>query len=171
MAVTRIQIYNQIFNLTWTTVCLAPVVWLWYVHYHATILIVMFSVSLLTILIPAGYLNLLQVSKSRKFYESLAIKSLQSLTQNGGIVLKLANKQNQNYRVIKSKAGFRSFASRIAMYEKYHISCLVFFLISFIYAIYCGELLISFLIFLSNIIYNIIPILIQQYNKLRLGFL
>ena len=29
--------------------------------------------------------------------------------------------------------------------------------------------LISLLIFVSNIIYNVIPILIQQYNKLRLG--
>ncbi len=47
--------------------------------------------------------------------------------------------------------------------------CLAFFLASFVYAIYQQAFLISLLIFVSNIIYNVIPILIQQYNKLRLG--
>ena len=169
MVVTRIQIYNQIINLFWTTVCFAPIVRLWYLYFHPTILIVSLAVSFLPVLIPTKYFGILQISRNRKFYESLSIKALQSLTQDGKLVSTLADKQNQHYRIIKKRVVRKTYKSQIALYERYHIICLVFFSISFVYAIHQRVLLISFLILFSNIVYNIIPILIQQYNKLRLG--
>jgi hypothetical protein len=164
MLVTRIQIYNLIINLFWTTVCCVPVVILWYLYYHPTILFGSLAVSLLAILIPAKYFSLLQISRSRRFYESLSIKSLQSLTQDGRLVSTLAKSKNQHTR-----AAHKNYKSKIAMYEKFHMFCMAFFLASFVYAIYQQAFLISLLIFMSNIIYNVIPILIQQYNKVRLG--
>jgi hypothetical protein len=71
--------------------------------------------------------------------------------------------------MIKTKLLDKNYKSKIAMYERYHFICLVFFLASFVYAIHQQAFLISLLILMSNILYNIIPILIQQYNKLRLG--
>ena len=164
MVVTRIQIYNQIINLFWTTVCFGPIVRLWHIYYHPTILIVSLAVSFLPVLIPTKYFSILQASRNRKFYESLSIKSLQSLTQDGRLVTTLAKGKNQHTR-----AAHKNYKSKIAMYEKFHMFCLAFFLASFVYAIYKQAFLISLLIFTSNIIYNVIPILIQQYNKLRLG--
>ena len=164
MVMKRIQIYNLIINLFWTTVCCVPVVSLWYLYYHPAILYVSLAVSLLPILVPAKYFSILQVSRSRRFYESLSIKSLQSLTQDGKLVSTLAKTTNQHTR-----AAHKNYKSKIAMYEKFHMFCLAFFLASFVYAIYQQAFLISLLIFMSNIIYNVIPILIQQYNKLRLG--
>jgi len=169
MVVTRIQIYNQIINLFWTTVCFLPIVRLWYLYFHPTILIVSLAVSFLPVLIPTKYFGMLQISRNRKFYESLSIKALQSLTQDGKLVSTLADKENQHYRIIKTRVVHKSYKSQIALYERYHIICLAFFSISFVYAIKQQAFLISFLILFSNIIYNIIPILIQQYNKLRLG--
>jgi hypothetical protein len=166
MLVTRIQIYNLIINLFWTTVCCAPVVSLWYLYYHPTILFGSLAISLFPGLIPAKYFSQLQVSRSRRFYESLSIKSLQSLTQDGRLVSTLAKRKNQHTRT-----AHKNYKSKIAMYEKYHIVCLTFFLISLGYAIHQRAYLISSLIFISNIIYNVIPILIQQYNKLRLGLI
>lgn len=163
MVVTRIQIFNMILNLFWTTVCYVPVVILWYQHYHPTILFASLVVSLLPVLVPARYFNLLQISRRRRFYESLSIKSLLSWTQDGRLVSTLAKRKNQHTR-----ASHKNYKSKIAMYEKYHMICLVFFLVNFVYAIYQQAFLISLLIFITNIIYNVIPILIQQYNKLRL---
>ena len=164
MAVTRIQTFNLIINLFWTTVCCVPVVCVWYLYYQPATLYVSVAVSLLAVFIPVKYFNLLQVSKSRRFYESLSIRSLQSLTQDGRLVSTLAKVKTQHTR-----AAHMNYKSKIAMYESFHMSCLVFFLISFIYGIYQQAFLLSLLIFISNIIYNIIPILIQQYNKVRLG--
>ena len=149
MAVTRIQIYNQIINLFWTTVCFVPVVSLWYQHYHPTILFASLAVSLLPVLIPTRYFSLLQVSRSRRFYESMSIKSLQSLTQDGRLVSTLAKRKNQHTR-----AAHKNYKSKIAMYEKYHLICLVFFLVSFVYAIHRQAFLLSLLIFMTNIIYK-----------------
>ena len=164
MLATRIQIYNLLINLFWTTVCCVPVVSLWYLYYHPTILFASLAISVLPVLIPAKYFSLLQISRSRRFYESLSIKSLQSLTQDGRLVTTLAKGKSQHTR-----AAHKNYKSKIAMYEKFHMFCLAFFLVSFAYAIYQQAFLTSFLIFMSNIIYNIIPLLIQQYNKLRLG--
>src|SRR5688572_29658343 len=158
MAVTRIQTFNLIINLFWTTVCYIPVVCIWYLYYQPTTLYVSVAVSLSAVFIPAKYFNLLQVSRSRRFYESLSIRSLQSLTQDGRMVSTLAKMKNQHTR-----AAHKNYKSKIAMYESFHMSCLVFFSISFVYAIYQQAFLISLLIFISNIIYNFIPILIQQY--------
>jgi len=169
MVVTRIQIYNQIINLFWTAICSAPVLRLWYLYYHPTILIVSLAVSLLPVLIPFKYFSILQISRSRRFYESLSIKSLQSLTQDGRLVSALAKKKNHDYRQVKQRAVHGKYKSQIAMYEKFHMSCLLFFFISFVYAIHQQAFLVSFLILMSNIVYNITPILIQQYNKVRLG--
>ena len=164
MVVNKIQNYNLILNLFWTTVCCVPVVCVWYFYYQPTTLCVSVAVSLLAAFIPAKYFDLLQISRSRRFYESLSIKALQSLTQDGRLVSTLAKMKNQHTR-----AAHKNYRSKIAMYESFHMSCLVFFLISFLYAIYQQAFLISLLIFTSNIIYNVIPILIQQYNKVRLG--
>lgn len=164
MAVTKIQTFNLIVNVFWTTVCCVPLVCVWYLYYQPTTLYVSVAVSLLAAFIPVKYFNQLQVSRSRRFYESLSIRSLQSLTQDGRLVSTLAKMKNQHTRV-----AHKNYKSKIAMYESFHMSCLIFFLISFVYAIYQQAFFLSLLIFISNIIYNVIPILIQQYNKVRLG--
>jgi len=168
-SMTRIQIYNQIVNLFWTAICFIPILRLWYLYYHPTILFVSLAVSFLPALIPAEYFSMLQISRNRRFYESLSIKSLQSFTQDGRLVSALAKKKNHDYRLIKKRVIHKNYKSQIAIYERYHMLCLAFFLVSLVYAIYQEAFLISILILISNIIYNIIPILIQQYNKLRLG--
>jgi hypothetical protein len=122
MLATRIQIYNLIINLFWTTVCCVAVVSLWYQYYHPTIFFVSLAVSVLPVLIPAKYFSLLRFSRSRRFYASLSIKSLQSLTQDGKLVSTLAKTTNQHTR-----AAHKNYKSKIAMYEKYHMFCLVFF--------------------------------------------
>jgi len=169
MVMTRIQIYNLIVNLLWTTVCFAPIILLWYLDYNPTILFASLGFTFLVFLIPAKYFDTLQISRSRKFYESLSIKTLQSLTQDGKLISAFAKQRNKNYRLIKTRVLHKNFKSQIAIYERFHFVCLVFFLVSFAYAIYQQVFLLSTLILMANIIYNIIPILIQQYNKLRLG--
>ena len=169
MAVTRVHIYNQIINLFWTAVCFAPLVRLWYLHYVPAILISTLAVCLLPIFIPGKHFGAMQLSRRRKFYESLLIKSFQSFTQDGRLVSALTNKRNKHYRLVRQRATHGAYKTQIAMYEKFHWSCLVFFLVSFAYAIYQQAFLVSFLILISNVVYNVIPILIQQYNKLRLG--
>ncbi|MCB0710093.1 MAG: hypothetical protein KDC15_11960, partial [Chitinophagaceae bacterium] len=60
------------------------------------------------------------------------------------------------------------YLSTIAMNERFHWMCFVFFMLSSIYAFTQGIILLGFLMFLANIPYNVASLLLQQYNKLRI---
>ncbi|MFC4213031.1 hypothetical protein ACFOWA_17680 [Pedobacter lithocola] len=53
------------------------------------------------------------------------------------------------------------------MNERFHFVCCFFFLISLILALIVQRFMLSSFLFTSNILYNILPLLLQQYYRLR----
>src|SRR5699024_9461556 len=97
------------------------------------------------------------------------IKKIQSITQNGRFVKYFIDKLDSGYEVIRNRSDIKSYKKRIKMYEKYHLVCLLFFIGCTIYGLSRSEYYLTGWIFISNIFYNVIPILIQQYNKIRIS--
>jgi hypothetical protein len=58
---------------------------------------------------------------------------------------------------------------KIQMYEQYHVACLLFFSFSAFIGIYNHDFIYTVLAVSANIVYNVIPLLIQQYNRIRLS--
>ncbi|MBD1383810.1 hypothetical protein IDJ75_00850 [Mucilaginibacter rigui] len=155
---------NQAINFFWTILCFIPVIGFWMAANSTQLLYVLILLSFLSLLIPA---KVLQLSHSPKFYEALGVKFIRKLVQNGEYATRFIRKNNPQYKLIKDKANAAAYMRTIVMYERYHLLCFTFFLLSAIYAIITMHYAFFVIIMLANIIYNISPILLQQYNRAR----
>ena len=163
------KIYNQILNGFWTVLAFLPVLWFWIGHYSGGTLFWVLGISMIPLFLPGEWFAGLQLSWRRSFYEGLGVRKMLAFTQDGYLVNRLIRKSEPGYRTVRSRRDLRSLKGRMLVYEKYHWTCLVFFLLSSILALGAEELMLAGLILLANVVYNLVPLLIQQYNRARMG--
>ncbi|OOQ58183.1 glycosyl-4,4'-diaponeurosporenoate acyltransferase CrtO family protein [Mucilaginibacter pedocola] len=156
---------NQAVNFFWTILCFIPVIGFWFAEGLTTWFYIFCSISIISLLIPA---RLLQLSNSPKFYEKLGVRVIRKFVQNGDLVKRISKNTRQQLRVIKGRESAIGYSSTIVMYERYHFLCFVFFLLTTAFALFIGKIPIAIIILVANVIYNICPILLQQYNRARL---
>lgn len=112
--------------------------------------------------------RLLQLSYSPLFYERFGVKLIRKFVQNGELVNRYLGRQKADYKVVKNKAGAASYMRTVMMYERYHLFCFWLFLFTIIYELCNGYLIIAIITASANIIYNLCPVFLQQYNRTRL---
>lgn len=156
---------NQLINFFWTVICFAPVLAYWFKAFDAGWLITTIGVSLLSLLIPA---KKLQLSYRSKFYEGIGVRFIRRFVQNGDWANRRSRAKDPQYKHIRNRGQAQAYKRTIAMYERFHLLCLVLFFFTAILAVNNGYYLLAVLIIIGNIIYNACPVLLQQYNKTRL---
>ena len=166
---------NQVINLFWTIVSFA-VFGVYWGRYFAEqrspwVLALFIVLSILIWAIPAKWFSALTISKSKRTYERMGVKFLLLFVQNGTLVNRLQRKYSKKSGLIHNRSQAQSYLKTIAMQERYHYCCLVLFLLTTLSAFSTGKPCIALLITLCNILYNIYPILLQQYNRQRIGTL
>lgn len=161
-------LYNQLINLGWTMLGFAPVVIFWEKHYQPWLLLLSIVLSLLPFFIPASALINFLVSRRRTWYIRIGVKKAQGFTQNGALINRHIRKRTTKYKLITNRKDMIKHRNQMLVYEKYHLACLVFFTLSMLWAGLAQAYQEVILILIANIIYNVYPILIQHYNKLRL---
>ena len=160
------QAINQLINFFWTIISFVPVIYFW-IGRDTTWLYAFALFSLLFAFMPARFYSRLQLSNNRKRYQNFGVRFIQRFVQNGTYINKSIRKTDSGYKLIKDRVQAQKYLSTIYMYERYHLMCLIFFGLTFIYALTEHQYVTGLLIFFMNIIYNVCPILLQQYNKLR----
>ncbi len=166
MAIQKREILNQAINFFWSILCIAPIFWFWFQEGINNLYFYLFmGLSIIIGVLPESVFNLLAFSSQRNFYERIGIKYIRKFVQNGDAVNSLNSTKTT---VIKGKKYFRTYTKTIAMYERYHWICLTFFLLTTLYCFVSGHIKFGILILIANILYNFCPILLQQYNKIRL---
>lgn len=160
-------IINQSINVAWTILCYIPIVILWYLDYNAFAFWTILAISMIPLAFGEAVFNRFQLSNSKQFYRRLGISYFQRFTQKGMLAVKIIGAVDNSHKNFK-RIDISKFKTEILGYEKYHYSCFLFFSLSAFYALYERLYVLLLLIFMSNIIYNVVPILIQQYNKLRI---
>lgn len=160
---------NQTINLIYTVIFFSPVIIVWFRFYHSKLLFVSLGVSLIPFFLPTKTYRYFQLSRKRRFYQKLLIDKFQHFTQEGYFVKQLVNSISKIQNHQFNKSIIKKLTNQIRAFESYHLACLLFFLFTFIYALIKREYFFAFAIFISNVLYNIIPILIQQYNKTRIS--
>ena len=148
---TRRSFYNQCINFFWTILCFAPVLSFWIKNGIDQRLYIFMAISCLAALTPEQVLNRLQISKRQKFYHKIGIKIVQKLVQDG-----------------QWSGDLRRYLSTIAMYERFHWCCFLFFTATTIYGYPSSNWAWKLGILIANLLYNVYPILLQQYNKMRI---
>ena len=160
------QAINQFVNFFWTILCFIPVLIYWFSNYTYWLYIFILF-SLIFALLPGSIFRRFQLNNSTAFYERLGVRFIQKFVQNGTYVNRAIRKNNPEYKLIKDRTQARQYLNTINMYERYHMLCFIFFALTFIHAFISQRYIAAVLILVVNVIYNVCPILIQQYNKLR----
>ncbi|NEU10085.1 hypothetical protein GZH53_17295 [Flavihumibacter sp. R14] len=165
-----IRAYNQILNAFWTVLAFIPVLRYWINYYSGPDLFWILGVSMVPLFLPASWFDYLQFSRKRSFYESIGIRKMQAFTQDGYLVNQLIRRTKPGYRTVRSRRDYNSLRSRMLVYEKFHWACFDFFLLTFCLALREHEYGLAAFILLANLFYNLVPVLIQQYIRVRMGF-
>lgn len=159
------EILNQTINFTWSMLCIAPVFWFWFqMGVNNIFFYCITAISLIIGVLPQHIVNTLKFSSKIIFYKHFGVKYIKKFVQNGDIVTSL----NRTSTIFKGKKYFRTYIKTVEMYERYHLICLIFFFLTMLYCFIYGQIILSGLVLITNMLYNICPILLQQYNKLRL---
>lgn len=160
--------FNSIINLFWTIIAFIPVLIFWTEYDDTTSLWLSITVSLPLLAVPEKVCLKLQLSNSREFYERLGVKLAQSLSQNGKFVNALIKRTGHaEHYVVRTRNDLRRYRTQILGYQRFHVACLLFFFISMMRALILGAFDFFIGILIMNVVYNVYPLLIQQYNTLR----
>jgi hypothetical protein len=157
---------NQAINFFWTILCFIPVIIFWILTNPAPYCYIFLLISILFQLVP---LKVLQLSNNPAFYERLGVKFIRKFVQNGQYINSYIRHSNPGYKVVKHRKSASKYIKTAVMYERYHLICFVCFLLTAAYALALNSIWFFLLISLANVIYNISPILLQQYNKARIN--
>lgn len=148
---------GQLINAFWTFLCFLPVTALWLRYASQNQLWIITGLSLAALTIPSRWL---QLSKNPVFYQQLGVRFIRKFVQNGD--------SYKRKKIIHDAASAIRYRSTIRMYERFHFFCLLFFFMSTIVALIYIQYLTAALLVVANIIYNVCPLLLQQYNYARL---
>ena len=157
---------NQAINFFWTILCFIPVITFWYGNSSYQMMYALIGISVFSLFVPASRF---QLSTHVKFYERLGVKLIRKLVQGGDFANELIRRKDPQHKTIKNRAHVAGYQRTVMMYERFHFACFIFFLLTSVFAVIADEYLLSTIILLANIIYNICPILLQQYNRARVS--
>lgn len=139
--------------------------WYWYVDWNpllfCTFIVLSFLFSCLRIVFY-------QVSKRKGFYVRAGIRIFRKFVQDGDFVNNQQRKLSLSYKVINGNTYDR-FLKKVMMYERFHLFLLMFFTLSSLLAVLNKNYVVAILIFTSNIIFNLYPVMLQQYNRMRIA--
>lgn len=164
---------NQLINVLWTLASFVVVGSYWgdYLAENGSLwsLYTIIVISILAYWIPDQWLSAITLGTKRQNYERIGIKIVLWLVQNGKLVSRIEKVWSSKS---KSNISFKRVAANlktITIAERFHCSCFVFFGLSTVSALSIGKVRAALFITLWNILYNVYPILLQQYVRLRIN--
>ncbi|WP_324674342.1 hypothetical protein [Hymenobacter sp. GOD-10R] len=161
-------IYNAVPNVLWSALSLIPLCVFCYQHVERPWLYGFLVVSLLGYAVPVSRYRHLQLSPKAATYQRLGVPALNRFTQHGDIINGLIRRKYPQYRHVRTRTSLASFARATYYQEQFHLVMFVFFLLISGYAVVRGYLGWALLLTLLNVFYNLYPMWLQQYLRLRL---
>lgn len=159
---------NQLINFFWTILGFAAVVAYWVSAGLSAWFYLFIVLSVIPAFLSQKIFARFQISNNTKLYERLGVRFIRKFVQHGDIVNRLAMKNDPAYQVTRKRVNPEGYLKTIMMYERYHSICLIFFLLTSGMAVAQGYYMQALIIMTSNIFYNFYPILLQQYNRIRI---
>ena len=163
--------YNAMPNVLWSVLSLVPLGMFCYQYMARPWLYGFGALSLLAYAWPAAWLRHLQLSTAPAAYRQLRVPALNHLTQHGTLVNRLLRRRYPQYRYLPPRADLAKLMRTTYQMERFHWVMLVFFLLATGYAVVLGHLGWTGLLTFLNVGYNLYPIWLQQYLRIRLHHL
>lgn len=160
--------YNTVPNFAWSILNLAPpflyvyrflpLQWLW----------VLVPLCIIPYFLKKGFVDRLALSKRREPYIRLGVDVIQEYVQHGGMVNRLIRRRYPTYRIVFDKTTVGRQLSSTYMFERFHLGMAAAFWVLIFHAACSLRWKWALLILVCNFIYNVYPVLLQQYMRIRL---
>jgi hypothetical protein len=120
-------------------------------------------------LLPAGYFGPWEGWRSARLYEALGVRRFKRFTTNGDLVNRWLRRQNPRHRVVRDAESATAWAVQARSAERHHLVFLLMGLASAGYALSIGWRVWAASLAATNLVFNVYPILLQRYNRLRIA--
>ena len=160
--------FNMMLSLFWTMLNGIPVLYFSYVYIPLRLTIWVLIGASITYFLPHRWLDRMRISASDRIYKMLGIKTVRKLTQDGDWVNRYIKIRYPNASSTPKRQKFRHLRQKFYFLEKFHLHLMVYFLFASGYAVYLEKYLWAVVVLFCNVLYNIYPVLLQQYNRIRL---
>jgi Glycosyl-4,4'-diaponeurosporenoate acyltransferase len=163
----RVELYNMIPNFFWSIICLFPIAWFCYYLLPQKLLYIFLGISFIGFFLPKSFYNIIQV-KNVRVLKKTGVAIAQHYAQNGMIINRVIRKKIPGYKTVYDKKTMQVQLNKTYEFEKFHFAALLFFLLTTIFALIEAYYLWALGLTATNIVYNIYPILLQHYTRLRI---
>ena len=159
----------MVINLFWSVLCLTPISIFCYRYMPTNWVLTWSLIAVLASFIPTRLLDRLQVARSTTTYKILGVRFINRFIQDGTIINRLITRKYPQYRPDRqSAAAVEKMIRQTYMFERFHLGMFVFFLLVTGFALSAHLFLWALALTLFNILFNVYPNLLQQYNRIRL---
>lgn len=164
------DLYNTVPNVVWSVLAFLPLFVFCYTHLPLNLVLVFCGISLVPALLPNRFFDKIQLAKDPFTYKKLGVGLVLRLSQNGAIINKMIRSKYPDYKTLRwDQRSMKGLLSKTYMFEKFHYLVLVFFCLAGFYAFGKGLPAWGIALFLINIVYNVYPILLQQFIRIKLA--
>jgi Glycosyl-4,4'-diaponeurosporenoate acyltransferase len=163
------SLYNGAVNLFWSLLAFVPVSVFCYRFMERGWLWGFVAISFVACVAPASILRRLSLGSTVKVYRRLGVHWANHAVQNGALINRLIRRWYPDYQPMRSRTSLACLAQTTYMQERFHWMVLVFFLLCNFYAGIRGHPGWALLITLLNLVYNLYPIWLQQYIRVRMN--
>lgn len=159
---------NAVPNVFWSVAGFLPISIFCYQYVARPWLYGLLAASLLVYAVPVAWFRYWQLSSGPARYRRLGVPLVNELTQHGGLVNGWLRRRYPHYRHVRGRASLRALVSTSYQQERFHLALLLFFGFISLYAAAWGYADWALLILATNVGYNLYPIWLQQYLRVRL---
>ncbi|WP_152981551.1 hypothetical protein [Hymenobacter sp. AT01-02] len=161
--------YNAVPSVVWSGLSLGPLVVFCYQHMARPWLMGLLGLSLLAYAVPRSWFRYWQLSRVPAMYRRLGVPVVNWLAQDGALVHALVRRRYPHYRRLKTRRSVAAVVANSYHMERFHIAALLFFWFVSGYAAVQNQRAWAGVLTVLNIGYNLYPIWLQQYLRLRLA--
>jgi hypothetical protein len=163
------SLYNAAPNVFWSLLAFAPVSIFCYRFMEREWLSAFVVASLIAFMVPASSLRYLELSSAVTTYRKLGVHWVNHFVQHGTLINRLLRRRYSEYRRLRSRARMAYLVQSNYVQERFHWMVFLFFLLTSLYGITHGYPGWALLITMINVVYNLYPIWLQQYIRVRLN--
>jgi hypothetical protein len=160
---------NAVPSVVWSVLAFGPVVLYCYRYVAPAGLWAFVGVSLLAYAWPGAWLRRLQLSRHAAVYRQLRVPLVGRFAQGGALVNGLLRRRYPAYRALPGRQGVARLLRTTYQQERFHWAGLLFFTSLGLHAGWAGQWRWAAGLTLANIGYNLYPIWLQQYLRVRVG--
>src|SRR5690606_31469190 len=105
--------------------------------------------------------------ESGGFYPRLGLRWFRYLAPDGDLINRVLRRIQPSYRVVYDRVSLRQHLDGTYANERWHLAFFIAGTLTVLHAFYTNQYIIGSLIFVTNVIFNLFPVLHQRYKRVR----